>query len=67
MLIALVAVMIAVGYFVFALYLWLAEYLVPPAAAVVAGLIILVLAALLALIGRGVVRGSKRRDRIIHR
>ena len=62
-LIALVAAMIAVGYFVYALYLWLAMYLVPPAAAVVAGLIILVLAAVLALIGRGVVRGSKRRDR----
>ena len=37
LLIALVAVMIAVGYFVFALYLWLAMYLVPPAAAVVGG------------------------------
>ena len=62
-LIALVAAMIAVGYFVYALYLWLAMYMVPPAAAVVAGLIILVLAAVLALIGRGIVRGSKRRDR----
>jgi hypothetical protein len=62
-LIALVAAMIAVGYFVYALYLWLAMHMAPPVAAVVAGLIILVLAALLALIGRGVVRGSKRRAR----
>ena len=62
-LIALVAAMIAVGYFVYALYLWLAMYLVPPAAAVVAGLLVLVLAALLALIARAALRGSKRRDR----
>ena len=62
-LIALVATMIAVGYFVFALYLWLTNYLVPPAAAVVAGLVILVVAAVLALIARGAMRGSKRRDR----
>ena len=63
MLIALVAVMIALGYFLFALYLWLTNYFVPPAAAAVAGAIILVIAALLALIGRAALRGSKRRDR----
>ena len=63
LLIALVAIMIAVGYFVYALYLWMAVYLVPPAAAVVTGLIVLVLAALLALIARMFMRGSKRRDR----
>jgi hypothetical protein len=63
LLIALVAALIAVGYFVFALYLWLTNYLVPPAAAVVAGLIILVVSALLALIARSAMRGSKRRDR----
>ena len=61
--VALVALMIAVGYFVFALYLWLAEYLVPPAAAVVAGGIILVVAIVLALISGKMFRGSKRRDR----
>ena len=43
-LIALVAAMIAVGYFVFALYLWLAENFVPPAAAVIAGLIVVLTA-----------------------
>ena len=63
LLIALVAIMIALGYFVYALNLWLAVYLVPPAAAVVTGLIVLVLAALLALIARVFMRGSKRRDR----
>jgi membrane protein implicated in regulation of membrane protease activity len=63
LLIALVAIMIAVGYFIYALYLWLAMYLVPPAAAVVSGLIVLVLAAVLALIARMFMRGSKRRDR----
>jgi hypothetical protein len=62
-LIALVAVLIAVGYFVFALYLWLTNYFVPPAAAVVAGVIILVVAALLALIARAFMRGSKRRGK----
>jgi hypothetical protein len=62
-LIALVAVFIAVGYFIFALYLWLTTYLVPWGAAVVAGLIVLVIAALLALIARLFMRGSKRRDR----
>ena len=59
-LIALVAVLIAVGYFVFALYLWLTNYFVPPAAAVVAGVSILVVAALLALVARAFMRGSKR-------
>jgi hypothetical protein len=63
LLIALVAIFIAVGYFLFALYLWLTNYLVPPAAAVVAGSITLVIAALLALIARLFLRGSKRRDR----
>lgn len=61
--VALVALMIAVGYFVFALYLWLAEYLVPPAAALVAGGVILVVAGVLALISSKMVRGPKRRDR----
>jgi high-affinity K+ transport system ATPase subunit B len=63
MLIALVAALIGVGYFAFALYLWLTNYFVPPAAAVIAGLIVLVVAGLLALIARGMLRGSKRRDR----
>ena len=45
MLIALVAALIAIGYFMFALYLWLAVYLVPPVAAVIAGVIVLVTAA----------------------
>ena len=62
-LIAVVAALIAVGYFVFALYLWLTDYLVPPAAAVVSGLIVLVVAILLALISGGMLRWSKRRDR----
>lgn len=61
--VALVAVLIAVGYFVFALYLLLAEYLVPPAAAVVAGLIVLAVAMVLALIASSMFRKSKRRDR----
>ena len=60
--VALVAVLIAVGYFVFALYLWLAEYLVPPAAALAAGGIILVVAVVLALISSKMLRGSKRRS-----
>ena len=58
-LIALVAVMIAVGYFIFALYLWLSEYFVPPAAAVIAGLIVLVVAVILALISRMTMRSSR--------
>jgi Putative Actinobacterial Holin-X, holin superfamily III len=63
MVVALVALLIAVGYFVFALYLWLAEYLVPPAAAVVAGGIILLVAIVLALIAGRMFRGSKPRNR----
>lgn len=63
MVIALVAVLVALGYFVFALYLWLAEYLVPPAAALVSGCIVLFLALLLVLIARAMLRGSKRRRR----
>lgn len=61
-LIAVVAALTAVGYFVFALYLWLTDYLVPPAAAVVSGLIVLGVAIVLALISGGMMRRSKRRD-----
>jgi hypothetical protein len=55
-LIALVASLVAVGYFLFALYLWLAEYLVPPAAAAISGVIALLLALVLALIARAMLR-----------
>jgi hypothetical protein len=63
MLIALVAVLVALGYFVFALYLWLAEYLVPPAAALVSGGIVLFVALLLVMIARAMLRGRRRRER----
>jgi hypothetical protein len=61
MVVALVAVLVALGYFVFALYLWLAEYLVPPAAALVSGAIVLLVALLLVTIARAMLRGSRRR------
>jgi hypothetical protein len=63
MVIALVAVLVALGYFVFALYLWLAEYLVPPAAALVSGAIVLFVALLLVMIASAMLRGSRRRRR----
>lgn len=63
MVIALVAVLVALGYFVFALYLWLAEYLIPPAAALVSGAIVLFVALVMVMIAGALLRGSRRRRR----
>jgi hypothetical protein len=63
LLIALVAAVVALGYFAFALYLLLVAYLVPPAAAVVSGLIVLVIALIMVLIARALLPGSGRRQR----
>lgn len=62
-LIAVVAALLALGYFAFALYLWLAVYLIPPVAAVVSGLIVLSVALMLVLIARAMLGGGGRRDR----
>jgi hypothetical protein len=62
MLIALVAILVGLGYFVFALYLWLDAYLVAPAAAAVSGGIVLFIALFLMLIARALLRRPKRRD-----
>jgi hypothetical protein len=63
LLIALVAAVVALGYFAFALYLLLVLYLVPPAAAVVSGLIVLVVALIMVMIARALLPGSGRRER----
>jgi hypothetical protein len=63
MVIALIAALVALGYFVFALYLWLAEYLVPPAAALVSGGIVLFIALMMVMIAGALLRGSRRRRR----
>ena len=60
---AVLTALIAIGYFMFALYLWLAEYLVPPAAALIAGVLVLFTAALLAFIASTMFGGLSLRDR----
>ena len=60
---AVLTALIAVGYFMFALYLLLAEYLVPPAAALIAGVLVLLTAVVLALIASSMFGGLSVRDR----
>jgi len=48
LLVMLVAALIATGFFAFALFLYLEQYMLPPWAAVLTGVILLVLAAILA-------------------
>ena len=62
---AVLTALIAIGYFMFALYLWLAMYLVPPAAAVISGVIVLLTAVVLALIASSLFGGLgvARRER----
>ena len=55
-LIALIAAIVATGYFVFALYLFLLAFVVPPAAALLTGLLVLVLALILIAIARAATR-----------
>jgi hypothetical protein len=61
MLIALVAAIIAMTYFAYALYLLLLDWVVPPAAAVLTGVIVLLAVALLALVTRGASRPRRMR------
>ena len=65
LMIAIITVLIAIGYFAFALYLWLTEYLIPPVAAVASGAIVLLLALVLMLIARGMMRGSRQREHAV--
>src|SRR5262245_25602064 len=54
---AVLTALIAIGYFIFALYLLLAEYLVPPAAALISGLLVLFTAVVLAFIASSMFGG----------
>ena len=60
---AVLTALIAVGYFMFALYLWLAEYLVPPAAALIAGVLVLFTAVVLGFISTTMFGGLGVKDR----
>jgi hypothetical protein len=60
---AVLTALIAIGYFMFALYLLLAAYLVPPAAALISGLLVLFTAVVLALIASSMFGGLSVRDR----
>jgi hypothetical protein len=60
---AVLTALIAILYFMFALYLWLAVYLVPPAAALIAGVLVLFTAAVFALIASTMFGGLAGRDR----
>ena len=60
---AVLTALIAVGYFMFALYLWLAEYLVPPAAALIAGVLVLFTAVVLIFISTRMFGGLSVHDR----
>jgi len=60
---AVLTALIAIGYFMFALYLWLAVYLVPPVAALIAGVLVLFTAAVLALIASSMFGGLGRHER----
>jgi hypothetical protein len=63
MLIALVASVIALGYFVYGLYLVLLGMVVPPAAAVLTGILVLLTALLLIAVLRAVMGRRRRRGR----
>jgi hypothetical protein len=60
---ALFTALIALGYFILALYLWLAEYLVPPVAALLSGILLLMAASVFALIASTMFGGLAGRDR----
>jgi hypothetical protein len=60
---AIFTALIALGYFILALYLWLAEYLVPPVAAILSGIIVLMAATVFALIASTMFGNLARRDR----
>jgi len=63
LMIALVAVLIAVGFFAVAFFMWLASILSPALAAVVCGGILLFIALILAMIARAILRTRRRRFR----
>jgi hypothetical protein len=60
-LIALTAAIVATGYFVFALYLFLLAFVVPPAAAMLTGVLVLVLALILIAIARAATSPRRRK------
>ena len=60
---AIFTALIALGYFILALYLLLAEYLVPPAAAVLSGIIVLMAALVFGLIASTMFSGLARNGR----
>ena len=60
---AIFTALIALGYFILALYLLLAEYLVPPVAAVLSGILVLMAAVVMGLIASTMFGGLARRDR----
>jgi hypothetical protein len=60
---AVLTALIAILYFMFALYLWLAMYLVPPAAALISGVIVLFTAGVFALIASTMFGGLAQRGR----
>lgn len=60
---AVLTALIAIGYFMFALYLWLAVYLVPPVAALISGVLVLLTAVVLALIASSMFGGLGRNER----
>jgi hypothetical protein len=61
-LIALIAAVTAIAYFAFALYLLLLALVVPPAAALLTGILVLVAALLLIAIARAATRPRRRRE-----
>jgi len=60
-LIALIASIVAIGYFAFALYLLWLPYVVPPAAALITGLLILLIALVLIAVARAAMDPRRRR------
>ena len=60
---AIFTALIALGYFILALYLLLAEYLVPPVAAVLSGIIVLMAALVFGLIASTMFNGLARNGR----
>ncbi len=60
---AIFTALIALGYFILALYLLLAEYLVPPVAAVLSGVLVLMAAMVMGLIASTMFGGLAGRDR----
>jgi hypothetical protein len=60
---AVLTALFGIGYFMFALYLWLATYLVPPAAAAIAGVLVLMMAGVFALIASNMFGGLAQHGR----